>query len=144
MDINWQERGCSAGRWQNCLLVCAVIYPLGEPLYHHPECPPHARDNRDFIWGLAVGAADSSSSPHRDVPLISPLFSSAVTPGTETATGNSLSIHFSIHWNGPDVQHGGGQDLMGIAIWLFSTRTDTLCLRDAWYQHRELTSNPFV
>lgn len=89
------EKGCTAQRWQNCLPVCAVIYPLGEPLYHHPECPPDARHNRAFILGLAVGAGGSSSPPHGDVPLISPLFFSAVTLGTEAAAGSSSSIRCS-------------------------------------------------
>lgn len=81
-----------------------LIYPLGEPLYHHPECPPYAKHNRAFILGC--GGWRLQFPPHGDVPLISPLFSSAVTLGTEAAAGSSSSICCS----GPDVQQGDGQD----------------------------------
>lgn len=73
--------------------------PLGEPLCHHLEWLPHARDNRAFILGLVVGITGSGSPPPRDVPVINPLSSNVVTPGTGAAAGMSPPVHYS----SPDV-----------------------------------------
>lgn len=73
--------------------------PLGDPLCHHLEWPPHARDNRAFILGLVVEIAGSGSPPPRDVPVINPLSSNMVTAGAGTSAEPSPPVYYS----SPDV-----------------------------------------
>lgn len=70
---------CDLAPWESLSSTTLSIHPVQEIT--------------GFYFGLDCGAAGSSCPPHGDAPLVSPLFSSAVTLGREAAARGSHSLH---------------------------------------------------